>query len=167
MGLTTILTTIWVCPPKCAKVQNPYFLRKIGRRWASLDTLPMSGGQGVASSNLASPTKAIHFIRPSRTCIQPTFLPPLMTPSGFQKTELVRTRSGHGSKHTLGMPEYGVPISRWCAGSQPGSLPPHCPADGDDQCYHLPGHGRHSGWDGAAPVRYEPSVAALVPSQIR
>ena len=36
----------------------------------------MSGGQGVASSNLASPTKAIHPIRPSRTCIQPAFLPP-------------------------------------------------------------------------------------------
>jgi hypothetical protein len=25
MGLTTILTTIWVCPPKYAPVQNPYF----------------------------------------------------------------------------------------------------------------------------------------------
>ena len=25
MGLTTILTTIWVCPPKYAEVQNPYF----------------------------------------------------------------------------------------------------------------------------------------------
>jgi hypothetical protein len=25
MGLTTILTTIWVCPPKYAQVQNPYF----------------------------------------------------------------------------------------------------------------------------------------------
>jgi len=25
MGLTTILTTIWVCPPKYAYVQNPYF----------------------------------------------------------------------------------------------------------------------------------------------
>ena len=44
--------------------------------------LPMTGGQGVASSNLASPTKTIHPIRPSRTCIQPTFLPPSMTPSG-------------------------------------------------------------------------------------
>jgi hypothetical protein len=39
-----------------------------------------SGGQGVASSNLASPTKPIHPIRPSRTCIQPTFLPPSITP---------------------------------------------------------------------------------------
>jgi hypothetical protein len=25
MGLTTILTTIWVCPPKCAKVQIHIF----------------------------------------------------------------------------------------------------------------------------------------------
>ena len=25
MGLTTILTTIWVCPPKSAYVLNPYF----------------------------------------------------------------------------------------------------------------------------------------------
>ena len=40
-----------------------------------------SGGQGVASSNLASPTKPIHPIRPSRTCIQPTFVPPSITPS--------------------------------------------------------------------------------------
>jgi hypothetical protein len=24
MGLTTILTTIWVCPPKSVTVQNPY-----------------------------------------------------------------------------------------------------------------------------------------------
>jgi hypothetical protein len=33
-----------------------------------------SGGQGVASSNLASPTKTVHSTRPSRTCIRPTFL---------------------------------------------------------------------------------------------
>jgi hypothetical protein len=25
MGLTTILTTIWVCPPKYTQVQNSYF----------------------------------------------------------------------------------------------------------------------------------------------
>jgi hypothetical protein len=37
--------------------------------------LPKAGGQGVASSNLASPTKAIHPIRLSRTCIQLTLLP--------------------------------------------------------------------------------------------
>ena len=40
-----------------------------------------SGGQGVASSNLASLTKPIQSIRPSRTCIQPTFWPPSITPS--------------------------------------------------------------------------------------
>jgi hypothetical protein len=34
------------------------------------------GGQGVANSNLASPTKPIHPVRPSRACIQPTFLLP-------------------------------------------------------------------------------------------
>src|SRR6188472_2176019 len=28
MGLTTILTTIWVCPPKSAIVQNPYLQGK-------------------------------------------------------------------------------------------------------------------------------------------
>ena len=28
------------------------------------------------------PDQTIHSIRPSRTCIQPTFLPPSMTPSG-------------------------------------------------------------------------------------
>ena len=39
-------------------------------------------GQGVASSNLASPTKRNHSIRPSRTSVQPAFLPPSMTPSG-------------------------------------------------------------------------------------
>jgi hypothetical protein len=36
MGLTTILTTIWVCPPKYAEVQNPYFQGKLddyGRCW--------------------------------------------------------------------------------------------------------------------------------------
>jgi hypothetical protein len=43
MGLTTILTTIWV-----------------GGLGTSLDALPMSGGQGVASSNLASPTRKRH-----------------------------------------------------------------------------------------------------------
>ena len=41
----------------------------------------MTGGQGVASSNLASPTKQIHPIRPRWACIQPTFLPPSITPS--------------------------------------------------------------------------------------
>ena len=41
-----------------------------------------SGGQGVASSNLACSTKPIHPIRPSRTCIQPKFLPASITPSG-------------------------------------------------------------------------------------
>ena len=56
MGLTTILTTIWVCPPKSGTVQNPYLQGKIGRPWTCSDVLPMSGGQGVASSNLASPT---------------------------------------------------------------------------------------------------------------
>ena len=45
-----------------------------------------SGGQGVASSNLASPTNTLHAIRPSRTCIQPTFLSPSMTPSGGAAT---------------------------------------------------------------------------------
>jgi hypothetical protein len=29
MGLTTILTTIWVCPPKYAHVQNRYFQGKL------------------------------------------------------------------------------------------------------------------------------------------
>jgi len=36
MGLTTILTTIWVCAPKFALVQNPYFQGKLddyGRCW--------------------------------------------------------------------------------------------------------------------------------------
>jgi hypothetical protein len=51
------------------------FLRTVGRMRTSLDSLPMSGGQGVASSNLASPTRAIHPIRLSRTCIQLTLLP--------------------------------------------------------------------------------------------
>jgi hypothetical protein len=35
MGLTTILTTIWVCPPKYAQVQNPYFKEN----WTSADVL--------------------------------------------------------------------------------------------------------------------------------
>jgi hypothetical protein len=45
-----------------------------------------SGGQGVASSNLASPMNTLHAIRPSRTCNQQTFLPPSMTPSGGAAT---------------------------------------------------------------------------------
>jgi hypothetical protein len=47
MDLATILTTIWVCPPKYAQVRNLYF-KEIGRLKTSVDTLPMSGGQGVA-----------------------------------------------------------------------------------------------------------------------
>jgi hypothetical protein len=46
MDLATILTTIWVCPPKYAQVRNLYF-KEIGRLKTSVDTLPMSGGQGV------------------------------------------------------------------------------------------------------------------------
>ena len=129
--------------------------------------LPMSGGQGVASSNLASTTKPIYPIRPSRNCIQPTFLSPSMTPSGFQKTELVRTRRGHGSKHTLGMPEYGVPISRWCAGSQPAAFRRTAPQTAMISAATSQVMAAIVAWDGAAPVWYEPSVAALVPSQIR
>jgi hypothetical protein len=45
-----------------------------------------SGGQGVASSNLASPTKRSIPSDPGRTCIQPAFLPPSMTPSGGRCT---------------------------------------------------------------------------------
>ena len=41
-----------------------------------------SGGQGVASSRSRRPDQYIPPIRPSRTCIQPAFLPPSMTPSG-------------------------------------------------------------------------------------
>jgi hypothetical protein len=37
-------------------------LRKIGRLGTFVATLPMSGGQGVASSNLASPTVK-HLVR--------------------------------------------------------------------------------------------------------
>ena len=62
-----------------------------------------SGGQGVASSNLASPTKQIHPIRPSWACIQPTFLPPSITPSYI---DLVRglplTLCSSGSCLTIG-----------------------------------------------------------------
>jgi hypothetical protein len=35
MGLTTILTTIRVCPPKYVEVQNPYF----EENWTSVDGL--------------------------------------------------------------------------------------------------------------------------------
>jgi hypothetical protein len=56
MRLTTIFTTIGVCPPKYAPSPKSLFLREIGHLLKSLDTLPMSGGQGVASSNLAGPT---------------------------------------------------------------------------------------------------------------
>jgi hypothetical protein len=43
MGLTTILTTIWVCPPKPVTVQNPYLQGKSDVRWTCSDALPMSG----------------------------------------------------------------------------------------------------------------------------
>jgi hypothetical protein len=49
-------------------------------------TRPPIGGQGVASSDPASPTNTLHAIRPSRTCIQPTFLQPSITPSGGAAT---------------------------------------------------------------------------------
>jgi hypothetical protein len=52
-----------------------------------------SGGQGVASSNLASPTKPIHPNRPSRTCIQPTFLPPSIAPSDGRSGPVCSVRS--------------------------------------------------------------------------
>ena len=55
--LTTILTTIWVCPPKSAQNVKVLLLRKIGRLGTSMEPLPMSGGQEDASSNLASPTR--------------------------------------------------------------------------------------------------------------
>ena len=67
--------------------------------WRSL-VAHLTGGQGVASSNLASPTKAIHPIRPSRTRIQPTFLPPSITPSDG--------RSGPATDHQA---ENAVPAS--------------------------------------------------------
>jgi hypothetical protein len=41
---------------------KPLFLGKIERLRTSLDTLPMSGGQGVASSNPASPTNTLQAI---------------------------------------------------------------------------------------------------------
>src|SRR5829696_6736925 len=55
MGLTTILTTIWGCPPKCTQVQNPYF--KENR--TSVDVLGHAadvGGSRGREFNLASPT---------------------------------------------------------------------------------------------------------------
>ena len=57
----------------------------------SLDTLPMSGGQGVASSNLASPTKPMDAIQPSWTGIQPTFLPPSIPPANCAERESDRS----------------------------------------------------------------------------
>jgi hypothetical protein len=56
-----------------------------------------SGGQGVASSNLASPTKPIHPIRPSRTCIQPAFLPALDNTDGRP----VRTRNRPAGRNAV------------------------------------------------------------------
>jgi hypothetical protein len=50
-------------------------------RWGCTTDPRRSGGQGVASSNLASPTKPVDAIRPSRIGIQPTVLPPSITPS--------------------------------------------------------------------------------------
>ena len=67
--------------------------------WRSL-VAHLTGGQGVASSNLASPTKPMDAIRPSRTGIQPTFLPPLITPSDG--------RSGPATDHQA---ENAVPAS--------------------------------------------------------
>jgi len=58
MGLTTILTTIWVCPPKYAQVRTPYF-KENERLKTSLDTLPMSGGKGAMSSCLSAATVMI------------------------------------------------------------------------------------------------------------
>jgi hypothetical protein len=46
MGLTTILTTIWVCPPKFALVQNPYFQGKLddyGHCWTRCRCLGVKG----------------------------------------------------------------------------------------------------------------------------
>jgi hypothetical protein len=64
------------------------------------DVLPKAGGQGVASSNLASPTKPMDAIRPSRTRNQPIFLPPSITPSDG--------RSGPATDHQA---ENAVPAS--------------------------------------------------------
>ena len=67
--------------------------------WRSL-VAHLTGGQGVASSNLASPTKPVDAIRPSRTGIQPRFLPPSITPSD--------RRSGPATDHQA---ENAVPAS--------------------------------------------------------
>ena len=75
------------------------FRSSVSGLWRSL-VAHLTGGQGVASSNLASPTKPIHSIRPSRTCIQPTFLPPSITPSDG--------RSGPATDHQA---ENAVPAS--------------------------------------------------------
>jgi hypothetical protein len=81
MGLNTILTTILGLSTEIPQSPKPLSVREIGRPRTVSDTLPMSGGQGVASSNLASPTKPIDAIRLSRIGIQPTVLPPSITPS--------------------------------------------------------------------------------------
>jgi hypothetical protein len=78
MGLTTILTTIDFVhrnTPMCKILISK-------ENWTSEDVCGHTAdvwGQGVASSNLANPTKPIHSNRRSRTCIQPEFLPPSIT----------------------------------------------------------------------------------------
>jgi hypothetical protein len=77
IGLTTILTTIWVVhrnAPKCGVLV-------FKESWTAEDVRGHAAdvsGQGLPSSSLAGPTKPIHYIR-SRTCVQPTFLPPWIT----------------------------------------------------------------------------------------
>jgi hypothetical protein len=72
-------------PPNSARVNGQRWTPAIsGSRSTTVEA--RSGGQGVASSNLASPTKRSIPSDPGRTCIQPAFLPPSMTPSGGRCT---------------------------------------------------------------------------------
>jgi hypothetical protein len=73
------------------------FLRKVGCPWTFLDMVPMSGGQGVASSNPASPTNTLHAIRRRPDCSRRPTSAVLFPPSSPPMRVAHRTGGGEAS----------------------------------------------------------------------
>jgi hypothetical protein len=86
----------WASQNACL-IGGGYFIHG---RFRPIDTSPPIWGSRGREFKSRQPDQTIHFIRPSRTCIQPAFLPPSMTPSGG--------RSGPATDHQA---ENAVPAS--------------------------------------------------------
>jgi hypothetical protein len=63
----------------------------------------MSAGSRGREFKSRQPDQTIHSIRPSRICIQPTFLPPSMTPSGGRSGPTTDPQVERSSTAMIGM----------------------------------------------------------------